>query len=200
MEDTKQLLEQIENIKAHYYEENNKYHIFKQKQKLDCAEKISTQIDLQKLLDNTVFIIPNTSHILFNYPTFKSYAHPRIYDAIIKHAIDKLDYCIQTYGSYEMHLNLDSFSMSAVKRYNEAIYKYCNACLERNSNYYKKITNMHIYNVPSVIDNIAVLLDTFIHPEVKTKIVKYTREESNIVLPQLYAMINNGYHKIEQTI
>ncbi len=200
MDSTNELLAKINDLKQSYYEENNKHHIFKQKQKLDCAEKISTQIDFQKLLDNTIFIIPNTSHIIFSYPTFKTYAHPGIYNAVIQHTIDKLDYCIQNYGSYEMHLNLDTFSVSAVKRYKEGICKYCEACLERNSNYYQKITNMHIYYVPSIIDNIAKLLDAFIHPDVKAKIIKYTREESSIVLPQLYAMCNSSCDKIEETI
>ena len=59
---------------------------------------------------------------------------------------------------------------------------------------------MHMYNVPSLIDAIAKLLDGFIHPEIKTKIIKYTREESNIVIPQLYAMLYNSCDKIEQTI
>ena len=57
-----------------------------------------------------------------------------------------------------------------------------------------------MYNVPSLIDAIAKLLDGFIHPEIKTKIIKYTREESNIVIPQLYAMSNTECDKIEQTI
>jgi len=200
MERTNHLFQTIEDLKTQYYEQNEKKIIFKRKQKLDCAEAISSHIELQKLLDATIFIIPNTSHIFFNYPTFKTFAHPGVYDAIVQHAMTQLNYCIDKYGSYEMHINLDTFSVSAVERYNEGIRLYCNECLKSQCEYYSKITNMHMYNVPSLIDAIAKLLDGFIHPEIKTKIIKYTREESNIVIPQLYAMLYNSCDKIEQTI
>jgi hypothetical protein len=201
MEQSNHLFQTIEDLKTQYYEQNEKKSIFKKRQKLDCAETISSHIELQKLLDATIFIIPNTSHIFFNYPTFKTFAHPGIYHDIVEHAMRQLNYCIDKYGSYDMHLNLDTFSISAVERYNEGIRLYCNQCLKNKCEYYKKITNMHMYNVPSLIDAIAKLLDGFIHPEIKTKIIKYTREESNIVIPQLYAIFNNSEcDKIEQTI
>lgn len=191
MEESNHLFQTIEDLKSQYYEKNDKKFIFKRKQKLDCAETISSHIDLQRLLDSTIFIIPNTSHIFFNYPTFKTFAHPGVYIAIVKHALKQLNYCIDKYGSYEMHLNLDTFSISAVERYNEGIRLYCSECLKSNCEYYKNMANMHIYNVPSLIDAISKLLDGFVDSDIKPKIIKYTREESTIVIPQLYAMVNS---------
>jgi hypothetical protein len=199
MDNTNELLEKINNLRQSYYDENDKKYFFKKKQKLDCAFIITTNVDIQQLLDATVFIIPNTSHIFFNYPTFKTFAHPGIYNAIVEHAMNKLNTCIDKYGSYEMHLNLDTFSISAVERYYEGIRLYCNECLKSKCEYYKKITNMHMYNIPSLFDSIAKLLEGFIHPDIKAKIVKYTRDDSIIVIPQLYAICNNPDKTISAT-
>ena len=187
MENSVELFEQIHQLQQDYYEQNDKKRFFKKKQKIECASIISNAFDFQRLLNATVFIIPNTSHIFFDYPTFKTYAHPDIYQQIVSHAIQQIDHCIESYGSYEMHLNMNTFSVSAVNRYRECIMIYCNECM-KNMEYYKKIVNMHMYNVPTLFDSIAIVLDTFINPDIKSRIIQYSKSDSEIVIPKLMKM------------
>jgi hypothetical protein len=134
----------------------------------------------------TIFVIPNTNHIYFNYPLFKTYAASSLYNSIIDHTLGIVNICIDKYGSFEMHVNLNTFSISAVERYHDAIRLFCDECLKNNKDYYNKIKNMHIYHVPSIFDKISIILDKFINPVIKSKIIKYTKDNSYHVIKKLH--------------
>jgi hypothetical protein len=190
MEESDEILNKIDELKKHYYNENEKNTFFKKKQKMECANAISQNFDIQQLMNSTIFIFPNTNHVYFNYPLFKTYANIEMYTTIIGHALSVLNQCIETYGTFEMHVNLNTFSISAAERYYNAIRMFCEECLKNKKEYYKKITCMHIYHVPTVFDNISKLFDRFINPVIKSKIKKYTKEESEIVIRQFYDLCN----------
>jgi hypothetical protein len=88
-----------------------------------------------------------------------------------------------------MHINLNTFSISALKRYRECIDLYLNECVKANTEYYKVITCLHMYNTPSVIDSIADMLHKLIHPEVKRKVKKYNKSESEIMIQQIVSSV-----------
>ena len=190
MEESDEILGKIDELKKQYYNENEKNTFFKKKQKIECANAISQNFNMQQLMNSTVFIIPNTNHIYFNYPLFKTYAHIDIYGVLIEHALAVLNICIDNYGSFEMHVNLNTFSISAAERYYNAIRLFCDECLKNQKDYYQKIKNMHIYHAPSLFDKISILLDRFINPVIKSKIKKYTKEDSEIVIKKLYELCN----------
>jgi hypothetical protein len=190
MEESDEILTKIDELKKQYYNENEKNAFFKKKQKLECANAISQNFDLQQLMNSTVFVIPNTKHIYFNYPLFKTYANFDIYAMLIEHTLRILNGCIDNYGEFEMHVNLNTFSISAAERYYNAIRMFCEECLKNQKEYYKKITYMHIYHAPSLFDNISKLLDRFINPVIKSKIKRYTKEDSEIVIKKLYELCN----------
>ena len=80
------LVEQLEQYKNEYYNENSKNRVFKSKQKMDCAARIAAQVSLEDLLSKTMFILPNTNKVFIDYSVFKVYAHPGIYDKIINYS------------------------------------------------------------------------------------------------------------------
>ena len=190
MESSNNLLNQIDDLNKKYYDKNAKNIFFKKQQKRECANYISQNVDIDILLRATIFIIPNTSHIYFDYTFLKTYATPDLYPRMIKFAITLFDECIQKYNMYEMHINLNTFTLSALERHYDVVRIFCEECLRAGQCYSEKLTKLHIYYIPSVFDKMSLLLDKFIHEEVKTKIVKYTKEESDIVTTKLYELCN----------
>jgi len=194
MEESDEILRKIDELRNQYYSQNEKKTLFKKKQKIDCANSIAQNFDINTLIQSTVFIIPQTSHVYFNYPLFKTYATCELYCDIITHTLNILNNCINNYGVFEMHVNLNTFSVSAMERYNDAIRLFCEECLKNKKEYYKKISRMHIYHVPGVFDTISNILDKYINPVIKSKIKKYAKEDSEIVIKKLYDLCN----KIEE--
>lgn len=190
MESSNNLLNQIDELNKKYYDKNTKNIFFKKQQKKECAMNVAQNIDIDILLRATIFIIPNTSHIYFDYTLLKTFANPELYTTMISYAISLLNDCINKYGMYEMHINLNTFTMSALERHYDVVRIFCEECLRNGKGYSEKLTKLHIYYIPSVFDRMSLLLDKFIHQDVKNKIIKYTKEESEIVTTKLYELCN----------
>lgn len=190
MESSNNLLQEIDDLNKKYYDKNTKNVFFKKQQKKDCATNIAQSIDMNTLLSATIFIIPNTSHIYFNYMLLKTYATTDLYDTIITYAISLFNECIERYDMFEMHINLNTFTISALERHYDVMRIFCEKCLLGGKSYSEKLTKLHIYYIPSVFDKISALLDKFIDENVKQKIIKYTKEESEIVTTKLYELCN----------
>ena len=102
-------------MKENYYSVNSKNSFFKKSQKLDCAKFISESIDLNTLIDKTVYAIPDKNIVFINYPVFKYYANPENYSQIIDHIINVFKYVIQYFGSYDVYINLSSFFLQLLE-------------------------------------------------------------------------------------
>ena len=183
------LLEDIQKLQNKYYSNNSKNLLFKKQQKLDCASNISNQYDVNILINNTFTLIPNTNKIYLDYNIFKLYANPNNYGAIIEYLLNIIYYCIQRYDNYEVHVNLNTFSVSSCERYKEIIINFCNTCLNNSTNFSAKVSKLCIYNIPTVFDTISKILNPFIDPLIYSKIVKYNKNETNAIL----ASNNNSY-------
>ena len=176
-------------MKKQYYSENNKTLFFKKQQKIKIASAIGEKVDMREVLAKTYFIIPNTHNVYFDYTVFKLYANPSNYATIVSYALQLIDTCIKKYGYFEMHINLHSFSISALNRYRDCIDLYLNECIKANAEYYNVISCLHIYHTPSVIDTIANILHKLIHPEIKRKVKKYGKEESEIIIQNIFSAL-----------
>jgi hypothetical protein len=185
----KTIIDQMNELKNQYYVENDKKHFFKKQQKMQVASAISEKIDIREVLARTYFNIPNTYHVYFDYTVFKIYANPSNYTMIVSYALQLIDICIKKYGYYEMHINLHTFSISALERYRECIDLYLNECINANTEYYNVITCLHLYHTPSVIDTIANMLHKMIHPEIKRKVKKYGKSESEIIIQNIFSSL-----------
>jgi hypothetical protein len=180
------LINKLEDMKKDYYAKNSKNMFFKSKQKLELAENISSALSVDDLLQRTVYVIKDTNKVYIDYTVFKTYANPSIYEKMVRYALFVLDYCIEKFGTYEVYLNLDTFSVSACHRYKDVIETYLNECMKHETPYTEKLITMHLYNIPSVFDNIQKLLTPFIHETVKQKIDLRDKRESPALIAELF--------------
>ena len=180
---TQNLVEQLEQYKNEYYNENTKNIVFKSNQKMDCAAKIAAQISLEDLLSKTMFILPNTNKVFIDYSIFKVYAHPGIYDKIINYIQGLFNICIANYGGFEAHVDLKSFTVSAAHRDKDIIDVFYQTALRNGTVYYKKLNNMNVYNTPTTITDIAKL---FLNPDVLPRVKTFSKEESSNKIKELF--------------
>jgi hypothetical protein len=93
-------------------------------------------------------------------------------------AIEKISYCINTYGQYEMHVNFNTFSVSAFYRYKTIIEMYSQECNTNHNEFHEKIKKMHIYNIPVTIETISQLIGPLMPMQVRQKVIKYDKAAS----------------------
>ena len=67
--------EQIISIQNQYYSKNTKNRIFKKDQKIDCAQYVTQHISLDELIENTLYYVPNTNILIYDYTVYKTYIH-----------------------------------------------------------------------------------------------------------------------------
>lgn len=161
--------------------EKSKYNPFSSSKKMKCAEEISNEIDNVLLFKHTIYIIPNTNKIFFEYPMFKLYAHKNNYDSILNYMLGTIRKCIEMYGMVEIHVNLQGFSITAADRYKHIIEKFITTAIPLIHN----ITGIFIYNTPSMIDSIASVFKMFYSSGLGEKIVKYNKEQSAGIIEKL---------------
>jgi hypothetical protein len=75
--------DKIAELQSGYYENHTKNRFFKSTQKLECASKITCAFDIHVLFRNTMYVLPNTNHIYFDYPIFKTFANPDIFEPFV---------------------------------------------------------------------------------------------------------------------
>ena len=188
MENTNNFLNKIQSLQDDYYSKNKKNVLFKEKQKEDCAKTISKQFILKELLENTFFIIPNTNKIYIEYLLFKTFVEPSNYNDVLKRMFDLINFCIVNYKSYEVHINLSTFTISSAQRYKDVISMYNSYCLSSETQYASLMKSMHVYNMPNVMDTIISILNPFIDVSLKTKICLHNKNESPQLLDKLFVV------------
>jgi hypothetical protein len=161
----------IEQARDHFYDkQGGKSWFQKTQQKQECAMEISKRIPLNDLYQQTFYIGSNTNHVYINYPLFKTFAHPDIYRSTIEYILALFTQCIETHGTFEVHVDLKSFTMTATQRYRDLINQFCHECLSRNTLFTSKLTRLSIYNSPKMFDAISAIFSGFIDDQTRTKI------------------------------
>jgi len=154
-------IDTIKNLQDNYYSNNKKNIIFKNKQKLDCAVLISDNIPIDILMSKTVYIIPNTNQVFLDYNVFKLFANPGNFKDIVENIVKLFRDCIDNFDIFELHINLDSFTVSALERYKDLIKLFCDNCLSSETRYSSKLQQIYIYNCPKTFDSIISILKPF---------------------------------------
>jgi len=145
---------QLEEAKAKFYEKNRKNLFFKNKQKLECAQTMTDEFDLNKMISCTAFIVPNTNIIYYNYLVFKLYGHESNQKEVYAHFIGLIRSILEKYETYEVHVNLKTFTVSACQRY----FKMITSSFDENTFLTEKMSKLVIYNTPSIVDQLTTLL------------------------------------------
>ena len=177
------ILEELEKYKQSYYSENKKNLIFKKDQKMEVASKIATEFNVDELLRRTVFIIPGTNKMYVDYLVFKLYAHPTNYIRFVEYTQSLIPECIRKYGTFECHVNLNTFTVSAAERYKQIVEIFNTVGLQNDTDYTIQLTHLYVYNTPSAVDYISKILFRLIEPALRDKIVFYNKADSILLNP-----------------
>jgi hypothetical protein len=92
--------------------------------------------------------------IYIDYPVFKMYAHPDVYSSVIDYIQLLIDNCLQIYGSYSVHVNLESFTISAAERYRSIVDMFYAKTADKYTLYFNTIESITIYYTPNSISEI----------------------------------------------
>ena len=183
------LLQRVNEFHNDYYQNNSKNIFFKKKQKMECAKEISQKFQLHELIELFVYCVPNTAHIYLDYNIFKLFANETNYQMIIEKILKTIDECIFTYGHYNIHLNIESFTVSAGERYYSFIELYVKICLlyseKHNFLYSDKLGVMYIYHPPSVLDILDKLFKKTIEKAVREKFIVVPKKDSKEAIEKL---------------
>lgn len=169
---------QIQRVQASFYDQTPKNIFFKTDQKFKCAQSVSSQINIDRLIEHTTWIIPGTNRVFFDYLVFKTYACPDNFYTVVDKIVGLCCDCSNTWGSFEFHLNMDTFSISAVERYKSAIVLFSDECMRRNTGFAQTLSGMYLYNIPRVMDQVAHMLKPMIIPEIYSKFILFDKKDS----------------------
>ena len=86
MEDIEQ---QIAYLQSNYYSENKKKTFFKNSQKQDLAKTITQNIDVQLLMEKSVYILENSDIVYIDYSILKTFLCEEIYEFSIQFLLNK---------------------------------------------------------------------------------------------------------------
>lgn len=181
MEKESQVLDQIAKSQQQFYEENSKKRFFKNNQKLQCAKQVANQVDLQQMINLTYFNIPNTNIVYFNYMMFKTYASDDVKDALYTRFCSVISETLAKYGQFEMHCNLQTFTVSAAQRY----YSMITSSIDENDDFSSKMTALHVYHTPSVIEQIVMVLKKSVG-QFANRTVFHKKDESDALIQKLF--------------
>ena len=175
----------IAQLQNNYYKDNTKCLLFKSNQKIDCANTISNAFNKNELFANTIYILSNTNKLYFDYTFFKTYATPPIFQSLVEYIYDLIKQTIQKYNSYEMHINWNTYTISAHDRYKELYSLFLNKYDNCEFNFHDNLNNLYVYYTPNVIQIISKLMAPIIHPVVLSKVTLFNKNESEELLNNL---------------
>ena len=158
----------IESLQEQYYKINNKNSFFKKTQKYECADLVTNKVGIDIMLEKCIYIFDNNK-IYIDYPIFKTFANPNNYHDISVFLVNHINDCIKKYKKFEIFINLDTLTISAVERHRKVILGFAEH--GQDNGYDKYLTNMELYNTPSFITTTTSILSSFISPKV-TELVK----------------------------
>jgi hypothetical protein len=176
------LLNKIAAVTDKYDSENNKNRIFKTSQKMERAARVSESVDLTDLLENTIYNMPNTNRVFIEYPVFKKYAHPDIYANIVNHFIRVLEEKKNQYGNFQIYVNLETITVSAVERHKSLMKLFSDTCITQNRKFSCYLEKCIFYNMPNIIDAIKIVLFPFVMPQTRKIIEFFNKEQTDKIL------------------
>lgn len=166
------IMTEIQELQKQYYQINNKNTFFKKNQKYECADLVTNKIGIDTILEKCIYIFDNNK-VHIDYPLFKSFANPNNYHDISVFLATTINNCIKKHKSFEIFINLDTLTISAVERHRNIIIGFAE-CGQRNG-YEKYLTNMELFNTPSFITATTTILSSFISPKV-SELVKFHKK------------------------
>jgi len=175
----------LDKMKADYYSKN-KPSIFNKKQKDECAKSIAINCPLPYLLNNTAYILNNTNKVYFDYTVFKTYATCENFPHIVNHIKQLNIQAIQMYGSFEIHINWATYTISAHERYKDIFRLFSLAHTDDcRYDFSALLTRFNVYNTPAIMNIISTFITPLIDPIVISKIHLHDKVVSEPIIRML---------------
>tara|TARA_B110000285_G_C15072324_1_gene588687 strand:+ start:202 stop:762 length:561 start_codon:yes stop_codon:yes gene_type:complete len=176
----------LEELQKQYYTDNTKNIIFKSVQKIECANTINTTINKNELFKNTIYVINNTNKLYFDYPIFKTYASPSIFVELTEYIYLLIKNLIQKFNTYELHINWNTYSISAHERYKDLYTIFLNKYQVDGLNFHDNLNKLYVYFTPNIIQAISGLMRPLIHPVVLNKVILIDKMNSPKMINELF--------------
>jgi len=178
------ILEDLDKFKDKYYSENKKKSVFNRKsQKYEMAKELLTKFDINLLLQKTAYVIPESNKLFVNYQIFKQFAHPDNYELFVKYVQSFIPPLISKYNTFECHVDIDTFTISAAERYKGVIQVFCRDIFEVS--FTDHLDGIYIYNPPTMLDKISIIILKFLEPATKEKIRIVSKSNSKEIVEKL---------------
>jgi hypothetical protein len=190
-ESSDDLLSQLDKFKNDYYKTNSKNVFLKKSQKKDIALQVSNNFNLNDLLKRTLIIIPDTHHIIFDYTVFKHYAHDENYIDIINYARNIMKYCANNYGTFVLHANISSLTITSIERHRKFMEVINDLYLNTDDGLSNFFSQLYLYYPPNMMDSILKIIRPCMNADILNKFVIVSKMDSEQVYPQLLQNIQN---------
>jgi len=135
-------------------------------------------------MESIVFVSSNK--FFFDYYNFKrSFLNPETESSqVLENMIAKISSILQQYDSFEMHISLFSFNMTALNKHKDFI----QAFSSQAALFDQKLSAVHIYYTPSIIDSIMRIIGKlFRKTSHNPRVVLHSKSESENELQTLFA-------------
>jgi len=179
------IVNKIKEFQDDYYSKNKKNIFFKKNQKLECATQVCSAFPLEYLISQTLYIIPNTNKIFFDYVVFKLFANKDNYSQIVDSIFVLLKQSFETFDNFELYMNIDSFTVSAFERYKEVLIEFINKCVLYKTSFADNMKCLYLCNVPKTIDLIIKTFKPFMEKQVYNKL-SFCDENTSIETIKLF--------------
>ena len=177
------IMTKIVGLQNKYYTNHNKNSFFKKSQKYECADLVANKIGIETMLEKCIYVFENNK-IFIDYTLFKAFANPNNYHDLSLFLARNINSCIQKYKHFEIHINLDTLTISAVERYRQIILHFAEH--GQTNHYDDYLTKLELYNTPAFIITTTSILSSFISPKVKQMVNFYKKDKSEILLASLF--------------
>jgi len=181
--------EKISETVEEYYSQNKKNILFKSRQKIECAEYISNTYNVDELLSTDIYIVSGKPYLYIDYTLLKLFINENNYINVIRRYQTMFEECFMNHNQIEVHLNLDTFTISAAHRYKVFIERFANECMMNGAGYSSLLSKFVIYNAPSMLDSIFGMVKHIVDQRLLNKIEVISKKESVFRMKELFDMI-----------
>lgn len=138
---------------------------------------------LKFLLDQSFFI--KTNKIIVKYKIIKNFANSTNFYYIIEDLIVKIKYLISKYGNFEIHIDLESYTLTSHERIKNIYGLLFKSCEDDNVLFSEKLVKLHIYNCPMFIRSLSSFFAPFINKTANEKIFLFNKIDSEKMLLEI---------------
>jgi hypothetical protein len=114
------------------------------------------------LLMNTIYILPNvvgnpadhktvSNRLFIDFVNFRKFVNRSNFDIVVNYFIELIIKILQEHETFELHVNLKSFSITATEKYKNIVLLFYE---KYQTNYVNRIDSVYIYHTPSFFDTI----------------------------------------------